>query len=285
MREFDFSEDELAETLKIFDEMARCDEAMELLLPLYEGYRDRHELDFDNLTKECLPKVSALTAMHRYRINLPVMAALAPHSKYFYDKIGIPYKVWRDSLMDIKWKLNECVLTNGFIGSRASDWFKAWYFADRLTFHRLQFEIAHATADYKSESFDIKVGDRLIGLHIPSDTTLKFNKENRDISYALASEYYSQFFDKLPIVLRCSSWLLAPFHSEILPKGANIREFEEEFEKAYSAPGRGDLWRIFNTDTLPETKDLPENSSLQRAYKEYMLRGGEPVYTTGYRYI
>ena len=285
MKEFSFKDEELTETPSIFDEISKNDGAMELLLPLYTRYRDEHELEFEVLTKECLPKVCELTGLHRYRVNLPVMAAFAPHSRYFYDKLGVSYKIWRDSMMDIKWKLNECVLTCGFIGSRASDWFKGWYYANRLTFHRLQFELAYARADFKKGGFDIKEGDQIIGLHIPSDTTIPFDKENRDISYGLASEYFSQFFDKKPIPLRCSSWLLAPFHSEILPEGANIREFEEEFTKGPSAQTRGDLWRIFNTETLPEDKDLPENTKLQRAYKKFILAGGEPCSTTGYRYI
>ncbi|MBQ7333839.1 MAG: hypothetical protein IJW38_05800, partial [Clostridia bacterium] len=41
---------------------------------------------------------------------------------------------------------------------------------------------------------------------------------------------------------------------------------------------------IFGTESLPETKDLPENSSMQKAYKKLMLAGKSPEGALGYRY-
>ena len=100
----------------------------------------------------------------------------------------------------------------------------------------------------------------------------------------MAKEYYSKILGVENPVFSCNSWLLAPFHSEILPESSNIRQFKEEFEIVSSGPCSWHLPMLFGTETIPETKDLPENSSIQKAYKKYMLAGGAPEGALGYRY-
>ena len=38
----------------------------------------------------------------------------------------------------------------------------------------------------------------------------------------------------------------------------------------------GDLWRIFMMPNETPYEDLPEDTSLRRAYKKHLLAGGEP---------
>lgn len=284
--ELNFSQEETSETLNIFDRIQENEEARRLFDSYYIPFKEKHELDFDSFVQNCLPKVTELTGIHRYKVNLSLCAALAPHSKYFYDKLGLDYKIWRDSLMDIKWKLRETLACAHMIGTFSSSWFKSWYFAKRLIFHRLQFELVSINEDYKSENFDLKAGDPVIGVHIHSTREIKFDKENRDISFDIARKYFATFFNGKPVVFRCHSWLLAPYHTKILPESSNIRSFAEEFEIVKCNEPRADLWRIFNIEAekIPEDKDLPEDTELQRIYKKFMLDGGTPCAALGYRY-
>ena len=275
----------------IFDTLKKIkenDEASALFFSFYTPYKEKGELDYNALYKETLPKMwELLPDIHKYTVNLAVLFALAPYSEHFYIENGVSHEVWINSILDLKWKLLDCIDINGFAGIRSSSlaWFDRWFFGVRFAFHRLQFEINPATSDYKSESFDIKSGDKLISVHIPSARNgIKFDKKNRDISYKQAKEYYSKLLGVENPVFSCNSWLLAPYHSEILPETSNIRQFKEEFEIVATGTCTWHLPLIFGTESLPETKDLPENSSMQKAYKKLMLAGKSPEGALGYRY-
>ncbi len=41
-------------------------------------------------------------------------------------------------------------------------------------------------------------------------------------------------------------------------------------------PQGGDLWRIFGRPDCSDTASLPEETSLQRVYKQWLLAGGTP---------
>ncbi len=275
----------------IFDTIEKIkgnDAARELFFSFYTPYKEKGELDYDVFHKESLPKLwELLPDIHKYTINLASLFALAPYSERFYYDTGVSREVWINSLLDLKWKLLDCVDINGFAGIRSSSlpWFSRWYFGERFAFHRLQFEINPSTIDYQSENFDIKKGDKLISVHIPSARNgIKFDKENRDISYGQAKEYYSKLLGVENPVFSCNSWLLSPLHSEALPESSNIRQFKEEFEIAAVGPSTWQLPMIFNTESLPEAKDLPENTSMQKLYKRIMLEGKTPEGALGFRH-
>ena len=275
----------------IFDTLSKIeknDEAKKLFFSFYTPYKEKGELDYNTFYKENLPKLwELLPDIHKYTINLAVLFALAPYSERYYYDTGVSREVWINSMLDFKWKLLDCIDINGFAGIRSSSlaWFDRWFFGKRFAFHRLQFEINPSTRDYKSENFDIKTGDKLISVHIPSARNgIKFDKENRDISYAQAREYYSEQLGTEKPVFSCNSWLLAPLHSEALPESSNIRQFKEEFEIVSSGPSTWQLPMIFNTENIADTENLPEETSMQKLYKKVLLEGKSPEGALGYRY-
>ena len=280
----DEHQDVIFDTLKKIEEN---EEACKLFFSFYTPYKEKGELDYDALYKEALPKMwELLPDIHKYTVNLAVLFALAPYSEHFYIENGVSHEVWINSVLDFKWKLLDCIDINGFAGLRSSSlaWFDRWFFGTRFAFHRLQFEINPSPTDFKSENFDIKKGDELISIHIPSARNgIKFDKENRDISYDLAREYYKEHFNGKP-VFSCNSWLLAPYHSTLLPEESNIRQFKEEFEIASSGASTWQLPMIFGTEDLSDVKALPENTTMQKICKKLMLDGKSPEGALGFRY-
>lgn len=255
---------------------------------IYEKYKNEHELDYKELIKATLPYISETTALHQYKVNLAVLISLAPYSKYFYDRQNIDYSVWLESILDIKWKMLDCFDINGFYGIRTSSlpWFERWFFGTRYAFHRLQFETVTSQVEYKSESFDIKLGDTTVAVHIPSTRNgIKFDKKNRDISYATAKKFYAPLFEDGKVVFSCDSWLLAPYHSELLPESSNIRQFKEEFEIAEIGPASWHLPMLFNTEKLSDIESLPETSSMQKLYKKRLINKEPTLSGLGYRYF
>ena len=67
-------------------------------------------------------------------------------------------------------------------------------------------------------------------------------------------------------------------HRKMLPPESNIRRFQDDYAlyETYEDKEGHDLWRIFGKlyDGNPET--LPENTSLQKAYKKWLLEGRVP---------
>lgn len=281
LEDFEYGES-TAEIIDIFDKIMHNGDAAEIFNNYIEPYKKSGELDYSDFCKTALPRITELTGMHPFQVNL-LCYPFAPYSEPFFERAGVDYRVYRDSMQDFKCKVDEGKLTVGMPCAMTNTWFGAWFFAERFCFTRLQFQYKQAQESYKSERFDIKEGDTFLTIHIPSMKNVSFNRENRIKSYREAREYYSTKLAH-PFAIGCSSWLLAELHSEILPESSNIRGFSEEFERYKFVPHRNDLWRIFNieSDKMPPDEELPENSDLQRRYKKFLLSGGMPGTSTGY---
>lgn len=275
----------------IFDvlfEIEKNSEARQIFLPLYNRYKNEHKLDYKNLTDEVLPRMSELVSVHRYKLNMAVLFSILPYSIYFYNEESVTFEIWKNSVLDFKWKMLDCYDINGFFGIRTASlpWFERWFFGKRFAFHRLQFETNNSYIDYKSENFDIKKGDLYVSVHIPSSRGgVKFDKKNRDISYAMAKAYYAPQFKDGQVLFSCDSWLLAPYHSEILPESSNIRQFKEEFEIAETGPVSWHLPMIFNTEDLSNPEKLPENSAIQKHYKKLLIEKRDILGAHGFRFF
>lgn len=80
----------------------------------------------------------------------------------------------------------------------------------------------------------------------------------------------------------CGSWLLYEGHREFLPGNSNILRFMDDFDIIRSADKEkfGDGWRVFGKYSNGPVDDLPEDTSIRRAFKQ-RLQQGKP---TGYGY-
>src|SRR5699024_8014369 len=73
----------------------------------------------------------------------------------------------------------------------------------------------------------------------------------------------------------CTSWLLSPALKECLPEGSRIRSFQDEYEvtDVFPEPDSFLTW-VYKRPDIP-VADLPEDTSLQRNLKKYLLAGGK----------
>ena len=72
----------------------------------------------------------------------------------------------------------------------------------------------------------------------------------------------------------CCSWLLSPQLRELLPEQSRILAFQRSFSIAQVAvPSQGVVQWVFKNPSLP-VADYPEDTSLQRRLKAYLLTGG-----------
>ena len=75
----------------------------------------------------------------------------------------------------------------------------------------------------------------------------------------------------------CHSWLLYPPYGEILSPTSNIVSFQRDFDITGQEASEefDDSWRLFGGDYKKPLEDLPERTSMQRAFKNYLLAGGK----------
>ena len=179
-------------------------------------------------------------------------------------------------MCDLKWKLWECKAVKGSWGSFVAGWFPGFFNLTRFALGRLQFEIVEFDGEYEKDGKKLKKGDKVINVHIPRTLT-PLDKKSRDDAYSQAAEFFRNMTDGAPIAFVCSSWLLYPEAEKILPAHSNIRGFMADYDIIRSkVDEEGDyhnMWRLFDMDFTGDFNDYPEDSSLRRAYKKFLLDG------------
>lgn len=126
----------------------------------------------------------------------------------------------------------------------------------------------------------IQEGKKLISIHIPSDANM--TSINLRKSYLDARDFFAKYYPEFANVdMICGSWLLAPALKKILPDSSKIIQFQNSFEltsQEDDSPGFLD-W-VYGRRDIP-FENLPEETSLQRKLKFYLLNGGKVEWANG----
>ncbi len=223
-----------------------------------------------------IDKAAEIAGVHKYSAELLIFILFSKRLRELYKQNGISDKIWFDSMCDLKWKLWECKAVKGSWGSFVAGWFPGFFNLTRFALGRLQFEIVEFDGEYEKDGKKLKKGDKVVNVHIPRTLT-PLDKKSRDDAYSQAAEFFRDMTDGAPIAFVCSSWLLYPEAEKILPAHSNIRGFMADYDIIRSkVDEEGDyhnMWRLFDMDFTGDFNDYPEDSSLRRAYKKFLLDG------------
>lgn len=193
-----------------------------------------------------------------------------------YEQQGIAEKIYWTGMDDIRCKLLECMECKGVPGTFVLDWFDGWFRMNRFGLGRFQY----AEKYFDGETFQmpdghiLKKGDLIFAVHIPS-SGIALTEEVRKESYREAYEFLSKRYATDTIVITCSSWMLYGKHREFLPENSNILGFMDDFYLTASVETENfkDDWRIFGHYAKLPTEQWPENTSLRKAYKKWLMDG------------
>lgn len=282
MKTIDFEEEPISYLLSVFDKIVSDETCRERLLFHVDRYRDRGEIEFGQVINDAVLSARALR-LAEYATILVFDLTVAMYSYPVYEAKGLSRKIWRDTMEDFRFKLNECRRRFGEWGTFVN-WFGRFYTAECICLHRLEFEIEYAPCDFKNDEIDIKKGHKVVNVHIPSNEKIPLTKEECDKSYCLAVEYFAKHFDETPLVFMCGSWLLDEGMKDFLPEDSNILRFASEYAIAETGETYDDLWRIYyfrEYDGHPE--NLPEDTALMRGYKRRLMSGKAPKYGIGFK--
>lgn len=240
------------------------------------AYQENRRLDYEGTLKE-LSAACGAAGIPEETASMLLYMSLVPQMYRYYEQEGLPRELCRACLEDLKWKLFECRRVRGRWGSFVSSWFSGFFKLERFTLGRLQFELRPFPEDYEEAGRARPARmQQVINIHIPSSGPLL--REDCRRSYRLAAEFFRSAFPGEETAFVCFSWLLFPAHRQFLPSHSHILEFMEDFDiyRSHTDPQGRDLWRIFGMEDCSDTVRLPEETSLQRAYKQWLLNGREP---------
>lgn len=183
-----------------------------------------------------------------------------------YQEQGVEEDIFWDTFRDISFWCDNYKREYGAYGIGEYDWF--WRHIDMTLFRlgRLQFERMKLEYNIGAENNQLMAGTPVINIHIPQGE--KLNIKDCEESIRRAFQRYGR---DIPYV--CHSWLLYPGLKDLLPERSNILQFQKKFhviETDYKE--REAEWRIYGSVRNIVT-DYPEDTSLQRNVKYYLLKG------------
>lgn len=256
-------------------------QAAGLLNDILSAYETDFDLDYRTQVLDKAEELAQRTGLHPYTVDLLVYLCMTKHLQVLYRERGLDMQIYRDSVLDLKWKLQECKLVKGICGSFVGAWFAGFFRLDRFALGRLQFELRTARCDYNKNGILLeKEKTTVINVHIPRTGT-PMDKESCDKAYAAARAFFRKQAENCPFV--CHSWLLYPENKSILPANTNTYRFLSEYEIVDWGVNQGqDLWRLFDTDETDPHK-LPTDGTLRRCYAEHLKGGGSVGWGYGVR--
>ena len=248
------------------------DQATEMFRDLMNVYEENKNCDYEMLVKK-MDEISKLIGIHKYTGWLVLYIGMSRQLKEYYREAGIDESVWRNSMMDLKYKLMECKEVYDIWGT-FTNWFSGFFRMTRFALGRLQFDMTTFGRYYNKNGVALTPESRALGVHIPRTMT-KLDRQSVRQSYARASEFFRDWLGDGHTVFICGSWLLFPRHRELLSTESNILAFMNEFDVIDSGlyEDYHEIWRLFDRNYTPQLDLLPQDSTLRRKYVDLMRKG------------
>ena len=91
-------------------------------------------------------------------------------------------------------------------------------------------------------------------------------------------KYFPDYSDK---IFFCRTWLLDPVLKDLLPSGSKIVEFQSDYKAIKISPNDSGFMKWVYKRKYDDYAMLPENTTLQKNIKKYLLSGGHISLVTG----
>lgn len=214
--------------------------------------REEGRLELKNILGEDRDGIKILTCM--------LYCAAECYTKY--EQLGISHKIFADTMKCFTRFINEHYESYGYYAFDRDWWTTRQISLQLFRIGQLEYELG------------IVDGKKAVKLHIPSDADIM--QEKCDESLREAKKLIeAKFPDYAKCEWTCSSWLLSPALKKLLTVDSNILRFQKRFRILSCNEDEDEFleWVYKRKDyTLNE---LPENTTLQRNMKKYLLSGGK----------
>ena len=277
---FDFKQEDAAFLLAAYDTIMSDEsnaDAWKLALSIYENDINCDYKKIADIADEAGRRVR----VHEYTSDLLIYICMTKHCEDLYRERGIADVVFRDTMLDLKYQIDQCVAVKGVVGTFVPPgWFSGFFKLTKFAFGRLQFVAAPFEHSYEKNGKLLNEESKVLYVHIPRTGT-PLLPEECDKSFLRAAEFYKNEISA-PIAFACHSWLLYPENRNILKPESNTCRFMERFDIIEEGVYKNNdpLWRVFDTEEQNLNR-LTAKTSMQRAYLAHLKNGGKMGYGLG----
>ena len=195
-----------------------------------------------------------------YRM-LTAQLRCALKTKDFYEAHGLSHEIYVATMAAFSRFVKEHRESFGVYGFDRDFWTVRQITGTLFRIGQLEYELVEEQAE------------PVLELHIPSDADLSLPLLR--MSHAQARALIGKTFPRWKDApIHCHSWLLSQNLPQLLPEGSRILAFQRSFSITPCPEPETDmkLW-VFKNRDIPTAK-LPEQTSLQRQMKAFLLAGG-----------
>ncbi len=188
-----------------------------------------------------------------------------------YERRRIPRQILLDTLQDVLAWTNTHSSIQGTLYGGELPWLRRHLDCKLFRLGRLQFCMAPAEHDIPEA--DVKAGDPVIEIHIPSGDSM--TPEACDASIAQARDFFATYFPDCHYrAFTCHSWLLDPTLSELLRPDSNILKFASRFTVTDVEEDDAILRYVFAWNaTKHNLRSFPCETSFAQKVKSRVLAG------------
>lgn len=219
-----------------------------------------------------LDKISSLTGIHKYTLYQLFYIMNYHEAEKRYQQSQINDTIFYDSMMELNYKM---LITHNIYdiwGTAFAEWYSGFFRRKIFCIGRLEFTLTQCFADYTNGQYNINKGDPIINVHIPESGPLC--PELVIDAFQKAADFFGNCFVSDVIPFDCLSWILYPPVVNLYPEG-NLKHFASCFDVIDTVEGQGhdDRWRIFEVSKELDLCNYPENTTLQKSLKRWLLEG------------
>lgn len=200
---------------------------------------------------------------------LSYMLSAACYSYEKYREMGISEKIFIDTMKCFSRFVKENKESFGFYVFNQDFWTGRQLSLQLFRLNDLEFEL------YMDNSTPT------IAIHIPSDAVLSEQvcKDGVRTAQEFVRKYFTNYIDA---PFSCNSWLLSPNLKKLLPPTSNILKFQNMFQIQQIDENCDKYMKWVYKKNYSNFEDLPEDTSLQRKMKVFLLQGGKIGSAKGY---
>ncbi len=270
MQRLDFPTDAQGELLLALEQLLKTPE----FLKIVERY-NCESFDFTKMLEDT-KTIALKNDICEYSAYMLLLLCMGSELHKRYIQKGVEDKIFYDTMADLRYKLEECRLVRGETGTFVPQWYRGFFEMRIFALGRLQFEINRTWFDCTVDGVDITKGTKVLSVHIPRTNTRLDHSLVID-SYRQAAHFFKEEFDE-NIIFICNSWLLYPWNRAILKDGSNLAQFYDDFTVVQSGEYQNysEVWRLFDCLYDGNPDNLPNDTSLRRAYIE-RIKSGLPI--------
>lgn len=240
---------------------------------LLRHYESDKNMDYGRAFEK-MAEISAKAGIHKYTGDFLMLVCFSRTLRKYYQEEGIDEEIWYTSMCDLKYKLGECRDVYGIWGTFVSWWFNGFFDMTRFGFLKLQFEICSFGYHYEKNGIVLTPESRVLNTHIPR-TGERLDPGSVRKSYEMGGRFFQERFRIDPVAFVCESWLLFPRNKEVLSPGSNLFSFISGYDilRVDEYDDYSESWRLFDVNYEGDVEKLPQDTTLRRAYAEWIRKG------------